>query len=160
VAANDSRQAQIQRRRAWLAELGGRADEMLDELAGVIGVTPPQRLRSQPEQTLAEVAEFCRQTDFSRATQDGRTWMLNRLGLYIARFFTARFGGTLVLQDEPTRSFYLHYVLCGMRPPVLPDARLDPFAIAHDLLNAQPKPDLTDLIEVAERALVHGPIVH
>lgn len=144
----------IQRRLALLDELRGSANAMLGELAQVAGIAPPGRLRDEPAGTLAEVAAFCRRTDFAAATEDARVWMRNRLGLYVARYFVVRYGGSLELQDDPARAFYLHYVLVGMQFPIAPDARLDPFAIAHDVLGTQPKPDLAALIHQAERSVL------
>jgi|SRR6185369_10667145 hypothetical protein len=144
----------IERRRALLASLRLQANGMLAELAQVIGVDPPHRLSDEPEATLEAVAAFCRRTDFASATEDGRIWTLNRLGLYLARLFVERHGGHLHLQDDPQRPFYLRNVVVDMDPPVVPDARVDPFAIASDVVHLASKPELVELIRVAERSLV------
>jgi hypothetical protein len=147
----------IARRRALLAELRTHASAMLAELAQVIGIDPPQRLFAEPEALLDRVADFCRSTDFRSATEDGRIWMLNRLGLFVTRLFVERHGGHLHLQDDPARPFHLHFVVVDMQAPIARDARLDPFAIANDVVHAEPKPDLRVLVDVAERALLREP---
>jgi len=145
---------QIRRRRALLDELRRSARTMLEELAQVVGVARHERLYEEPSGTLPDVAEFCRRTDFTIATEDGRIWLRNRIGLFITRYFVVRYGGQLELQEDAGRAFYLHYVVAGMDPPIAPGARVDPFALAHDVINAHPKPELVDLIHDAERALL------
>jgi len=90
----------IERRRALLASLRLQANGMLAELAQVIGVDPPHRLSDEPEATLEAVAAFCRRTDFASATEDGRIWTLNRLGLYLARELCAANRAALEYVDD------------------------------------------------------------
>ncbi len=141
------------RRAALLAALLAGEAVMLAELAQVVGITPPERLAREPLAVFGRVAAFVDGIDAEAASIDGRTWLLNRLGLYLARWFTARHGGALVLQCDPRRRFYLQFVLAGMEPPATPDALLAPFAIAQDALGARPRIGLAALLGAAEAAL-------
>ncbi|MGY2491947.1 hypothetical protein [Cupriavidus sp. CP313] len=139
-------------RRAWLQTLLSRQHDMLGELAQVAGIAPEQ-LADDPLGQFARLAAFVDAADFRAATEDARTWMLNRLGLYLARYVMARHGGRLTVQDNPQQRFYLGFVVTGMDAPVPAEARLDPFAIAYDAINAMPRIPLGTLVDTAERAL-------
>jgi hypothetical protein len=146
--------ATIERRRALLEELRNSWARTLDELAQVCEITPTKKLYEQPAAALPSLADFFRRTDLTAATEDGRIWMATRLGLYIARYFIVRYRGSLELQADASRRFYLEYVVTGMELPITPDAIVAPFAIAHDMLNQRPKPELPELIHDAERSLL------
>lgn len=143
----------LEDRRAWLASLLANQTAMLGELAQVAGIAPAAGLAAEPWAHFARIAAFVDTTDFQAATEDARIWLLNRLGLYLARCFAARHGGRLTVQAEPSQRFHLHFVLTGMQPPVAADARLAPFVIAHDAINAVPRIGLAALVEAAEQAL-------
>lgn len=144
-----------ERRVALLEWLLAGESAMLAELAQVAGVNPPERLAQEPLALFGRVAAFVDGIDPGAATEDARIWLLNRLGLYLARWFIARHGGVLAVQGDPAQRFYLHFVVGGMDPPVQPGACLDPFAIAADAVDAGPRPGLAALAAAAEAAL-HG----
>ncbi len=149
-------QPTIESRQAWLATLLAQRDAMLEELAQVAGVVPTGRLARDPDAALPALAHFVDATDFTSATEDARVWLVNRLGLFVAYWFSSRHGGTLRVQSDPHQRFYRHIVLTGMRPPAPPEARLDPFAIAFDAATARPRITLAALLTVAERELLGG----
>ena len=157
MTARDDLDSRIRRRHALLDTLRIDAKRMFDELAQVIGSVSSETLHDAPTAALDAVAEFCRVTDFAAASDDGRTWLRNRLGLYVTRYFLVRYGGSLDVQDDPARRFYLHFVVTGMALPIAPGAALDPFAIAHDVIEAMPKSSLADSIHAAERSLLAQP---
>jgi hypothetical protein len=126
---------------------------MLAQLAQVAGIAPPARLQAEPQAAFGRLAAFIDGTDFTSATPAARTWLVNRLGLYLARWFIARHGGTLAVQCDPTQRFYLHFVVTRMAPPVPGDARLDPFAMAADAAGAMPRIGLAALAGAATQAL-------
>lgn len=126
---------------------------MLRELGQVAGVVPPELAHFDPERALPAVVGFVDRTDFSTATEDALTWLVNRLGLFVTELMIARHGGTLAVQSNPDQRFYLHIVVTGLRPPAPHDARIDPFAIAYDAVAATPRDKLADLLAVAEREL-------
>ncbi len=95
MTTGDPADLDIRRRHVVLEELRMCARQMLDELAQVVGIVPPGLLHDAPSSVLDPMETFCRVTDFAAATEDGRTWMRNRLGLYIARYFLVRYGGRL-----------------------------------------------------------------
>jgi hypothetical protein len=140
-------------RRAWLDTLKARQRDMLGELAQVAGIVPASALFDDPQGQFARLAGFIDRTDLQAATDDARTWLLNRLGLYLAHCVMARHGGALAVQDNPQQRFYLAFVVTGMHPPVPAGARLDPFALAYDAIHARPRLPLGTLLANAERAL-------
>lgn len=141
-------------RHSWLATLLARREDMLGELAQIVGVTPHERLRREPAAALPQVAAFVDGTDFSTATEDARIWLVNRLGLFMASVVIARHGGSLAVQSNPRQRFYLHIVVTGMRPPVPAEARFDPFALAYDAVVGSPRMRLIELLDAAEHELV------
>lgn len=143
----------LDERYTLLASLLAGEPGMLEDLARVAGIDPPERLAAEPLAQFSKVAAFIDDTDFRPATEDARTWLLNRLGLYLARWFIARHGGWLDVQANPAQRFYLHFVVTDMNAPVVPGARLDPFAIALDAIGAEPRIGLAALVATAEQAL-------
>jgi len=140
-------------RRAWLDTLKARQRDMLGELAQVAGIVPHSALSDDPQGQFARLAAFVDGTDLRAATDDARTWLLNRLGLYLAHYVMARHGGQLTVQDNPQQRFYLAFVVSGMDAPVPAGARLDPFTLAYDAIHALPRIPLGTLLATAEHAL-------
>lgn len=143
----------LEARRAWLDTLRSRQRDLLGELAQVAGIAPASALHDDPQGQFARIAAFVDHTDLQAATDDARTWLLNRLGLYLAHWVVVRHGGHLAVQEDPRQRFYLAFVVTGMDAPVPAGARLDPFALAYDAIHVMPRIPLGTLLATAEHAL-------
>jgi hypothetical protein len=154
LAENDDHR--LSKRRTLFEWLVAESDTMLRELADVAGVAPRDRIIGDPQGALEQIRSFLQKTDFAEATEDGRTWLLNRLGLYLGRLFIQRHGGRFMLHEDPKSPFFLHFVVGEMSNAAVPGTTLDPFAIAFDAINNRPKLDLMQLISTAEEKIFSG----
>ena len=125
----------LERRRATLDTFVQEGWEALVDFVDALGLPEPGMVLRVADEYVAPVDRWLSEQVIG---PDDRIWLLPRVGYFIGEVLIQRFSGSWRIDDDPDSPWFAHYVVGRFTSLDNPWVRIDPLAVASNLVDEPP----------------------
>lgn len=92
--------------------------------------------------------------DMPVGSEDDRVWLLTRVGYLVGEYLVQKYGGCWFVNEDPESRTFARNVVGQFAALGESGARVDPFQVAQEYVDAPPGRDLVALLDDVERELL------
>lgn len=150
-ALSRSEQEALSARKSQFGQFYAELMPVLVEFMDQLGVTPAHAVLTDAPTFAPLLATVLR--DQRLESEDDRVWLLTRVGYFVGEYFVQQHGGCWFVNDVPESASFARFVVGHFAALRGSTARVDPFEVASDYVDALPGADLAALLAEIDVAL-------
>jgi hypothetical protein len=143
----DEEAKKLSARRATLNDFVQEGWEVLIDFVEALGIPEPGMVLRVADEYVAPVDRWLRDQVIGA---DHRIWLLPRVGYFIGEVLIQRFSGSWFIDDDPDSPYFAHYVVGRFTSLPNPLVKIDPLAVASNLVDEPPGRSLRTAVERAD----------
>jgi hypothetical protein len=134
----------LERRRAVLDQFVREGWEVLVDFVEALGLPEPGMVLRVADEYVAPVDRWLSEQVIG---PEDRIWLLPRVGYFIGEVLIQRFSGSWFIDEDPDSPWFAHYVVGRFTSLDNPWVRIDPLAVASNLVDEPPGRSLLGAVE-------------